>query len=295
MMVLVLDGTYIYIQKSLHFQFQRRSYSLHKGRPLVKPMVIVTTSGYFVTVLGPYLSDGKNNDAKIIEHIMKCNTEDVKNWIDENDVFIVDRGFRDALPFLSSLGINAEMPAFMKKEYIRIVCAISNKYFQPLSNGNEDEDQVLAAKMAYLSRQVNWLQEYVEEKGFHRKTAQWREIDSNDDFPSLDEDQIRQLTCGTYQMKLCASYAQEHKDGNCDISVHKDEPTLLRCIIYSSVVYDTTIAILLENNMTSSRKLETESIQNQEKLGTKANKQKPPPHEKKRTPDVGVRPGTQEE
>ncbi|KAK3098190.1 hypothetical protein FSP39_017068 [Pinctada imbricata] len=189
---------------------------------------------------------------------------------------------RDALPFLSSLGINAEMPAFMKKgetqmstedancsrlvtkirwvvesanarikrwrfldrtlttnqipfirEYIRIVCAISNKYFRPLSNGNEDEDQVLAAKMAYLSRQVNWLQSYVEEKGFHKKTAQWREIDRNDDFPSLDEDQIRQLTCGTYQMKLCASYAQEHMDGNCDISVHKDEPTLLRVRIQS--------------------------------------------------------------
>ncbi|KAK3091638.1 hypothetical protein FSP39_021434 [Pinctada imbricata] len=43
------------------------------------------------------------------------------------------------------------------------------------------------------------------------------------------------------------------------------------------------------------RKSETEGIQNQDKTGTKANKQKPPPHEKKRTPDMEVRPGAQEE
>ncbi|KAK3101076.1 hypothetical protein FSP39_000772, partial [Pinctada imbricata] len=40
---------------------------------------------------------------------------------------------------------------------------------------------------------------------------------------------------------------------------------------------------------------ETEGIQNQDKTGTKANKQKPPPYEKKRTPDVGMRRGAQEE
>ncbi|KAK3083667.1 hypothetical protein FSP39_001010 [Pinctada imbricata] len=43
------------------------------------------------------------------------------------------------------------------------------------------------------------------------------------------------------------------------------------------------------------RKSETEGIQNQDKTGTKANKQKPPPYEKKRTPDMGVRPGAKEE
>ncbi|KAK3091608.1 hypothetical protein FSP39_021142 [Pinctada imbricata] len=40
---------------------------------------------------------------------------------------------------------------------------------------------------------------------------------------------------------------------------------------------------------------ETEGIQNQDKTGTKANKQKPPTFEKKRTPDMGVRTGAQEE
>ena len=69
--IAVADGTYIYIEKSGDYAFQRRSYSVHKGRPLVKPMMLVATDGYILTVLGPYLADGKNSDAKITEHMLK--------------------------------------------------------------------------------------------------------------------------------------------------------------------------------------------------------------------------------
>lgn len=57
--IIVLDETYIYIKKSSNFKFQKRSLSIsvHKGRPLVKPMVIVSIPGYFISVLGPYLTD----------------------------------------------------------------------------------------------------------------------------------------------------------------------------------------------------------------------------------------------
>ena len=113
--ILVLDGTYIYIEKSNNFNFQRRSYSLHKGRPLIKPMVITTTSGYFVSILGPYFADEKNNDASILTHILKSNLEDIRNWVDKDDIFIVDRGFRDSLSLLEDLGIKAEMPRFLSR------------------------------------------------------------------------------------------------------------------------------------------------------------------------------------
>ena len=99
-LILVLDGTYIYIQKSQNHYFQRRSYSMHKGRPLVKPMVVVTTTGYFLTILGPYLSDGKNNDAKILNHVLDTNMDALKSFISPGDVFVVDRGFRDSLKLL---------------------------------------------------------------------------------------------------------------------------------------------------------------------------------------------------
>jgi hypothetical protein len=41
--VVVMDGTYLYIQKSRHNELQRRTYSIHKHRHLIKPMIITTT------------------------------------------------------------------------------------------------------------------------------------------------------------------------------------------------------------------------------------------------------------
>lgn len=57
--ILVLDGTYVYLQKSGNFSFSRRSYSMHKHRPLVNHMVVVSTTGYIISFLGPYLADSK--------------------------------------------------------------------------------------------------------------------------------------------------------------------------------------------------------------------------------------------
>ena len=114
--ILVLDGTYIYIEKSSDYSFSKRSYSVHKGRPLVKPMMIVTTSGYIVSVLGPYLADGKNNDASIIKHIVGSNSEDIVDWMEDSDVLIVDRGFQDALDVLNECGYKTFMPPFLSKK-----------------------------------------------------------------------------------------------------------------------------------------------------------------------------------
>lgn len=113
--ILVVDGTYIFIQKSNNFKFQRRSYSLHKNRPLVKPMMIVSTTGYIVSVLGPYHADSKNNDANILKHNFQTNMEHIKDWLQEEDILIVDRGFRDSISFLEDLGIKAQMPFFLPK------------------------------------------------------------------------------------------------------------------------------------------------------------------------------------
>ena len=113
--ILVLDGTYIYINKSNNFHFQKRSFSMHKGRPLVKPMVIVSTTGYYISVLGPYYADSKNNDASILNHIINNNVEEIKSWVKPSDIFVVDRGFRDSLQLLKDLGIQTEIPVFMKK------------------------------------------------------------------------------------------------------------------------------------------------------------------------------------
>lgn len=113
--IAVADGTYIYIEKSGNYSFQRRSYSVHKGKPLLKPMMLVATDGYILTVLGPYLADEKNSDAKITEHMLNSNVKDIIDWFEEDDVLVVDRGFRDAVDILKDFGINAQMPHFLNK------------------------------------------------------------------------------------------------------------------------------------------------------------------------------------
>ncbi|CAG2251516.1 unnamed protein product [Mytilus edulis] len=113
--ILVLDGTYIYLQKSSHHHFQKQTYSMHKGRSLVKPMMIVATDGYILNVLGPYYADGHNNDASIIKHVFKTNADEINTWMHDDDVMVVDRGFRDAEEFLKKLNFKVEMPCFLKK------------------------------------------------------------------------------------------------------------------------------------------------------------------------------------
>lgn len=81
---------------------------------MLKPMMIVTTTlGYNVSAIGPYLADGKNFDAKILNHIISTDTEEIKIWLQEDDILIVDRGFRDSAGVLADLGIQMEMPSFL--------------------------------------------------------------------------------------------------------------------------------------------------------------------------------------
>ena len=121
-------------------------------------------------------------------------------------------------------------------DYVRIVCAISNKFFPPLSSTvDRDADESEAAKMRHLSNPVNVLKEYLEDNNMIRKSTPWKPIDDNDldDFPYLDEEQLRNITCGTYQLKLSSSYIQEHMDEESDIFIHKEDPTLIRVKIQS--------------------------------------------------------------
>lgn len=101
--ILVLDGTctYIFIQKSSEYKFQRLTYSIHKNIPLVKPFRPSSTNGSIMDVLGPYLANGSNNDSSIITHIIKYNYWNFKDFMKDDDILVVNQGFRDALDFLN--------------------------------------------------------------------------------------------------------------------------------------------------------------------------------------------------
>lgn len=110
--ILLIDGTYIHIQKSSKYTFERKSYSIYKGRPLVKPMMIVTSDGYILDILGPFLADGKNNDAAILyQHLREG--EGLLKWAHENDILVLDRGFSDSLDMIETVGLKSESPFFL--------------------------------------------------------------------------------------------------------------------------------------------------------------------------------------
>ena len=52
--ILTVDGTYIPIHKPSNFAALRRSYCVHKGKHLVKPIMVVAPNGYILDVHGPF-------------------------------------------------------------------------------------------------------------------------------------------------------------------------------------------------------------------------------------------------
>lgn len=51
--------------------------SVYKHRPLIKRMMILTTTRYIVQILGSYLADGANICYKILKHMIRTNTEEM--------------------------------------------------------------------------------------------------------------------------------------------------------------------------------------------------------------------------
>ena len=89
-------GIYLATGKSQNNEFQRMSFNLHKGQNLPKPMIVKTTDGYVIDVVGPFLSDSHHSDADIMKYILLANINDFLKWHDINDVIVADRGFRDS-------------------------------------------------------------------------------------------------------------------------------------------------------------------------------------------------------
>ena len=123
-LILIADGTYAYHQKSRNNLYQRKSYSVHKNTNLCKPFTIVTSDGYIVDFFGPFLATA--NDAKIMKSILTTE-HDFLSLLRKNDSFIVDRGFRDCIDFVKSLGFSIEMPTFIKKGEKQLSSLEANK------------------------------------------------------------------------------------------------------------------------------------------------------------------------
>ncbi|XP_076081629.1 uncharacterized protein LOC143052466 [Mytilus galloprovincialis] len=222
--IIVMDGTYIYLQKSADYEFQRLSYSLHKNRPLVKPMVIVGTDGYILSVLGPYFANGKNNDAAITKHMISVNAEGMNEWLETSDVCVVDRGFRDVVDFLREQGYNVEMPVYLKK--------------------GSKQHPVEEANASRLVTKVRWVVESV-----NARVKQWRFFDkvvSNHFIPIIgDLLRIVCAVCNKFRPPLAGTHPEDKsiaeamlekcKKGNAIQKMVTEEGLLTKRTIYKLV------------------------------------------------------------
>lgn len=109
--VLICDGTYIYVNKSRNYDFQKRTYNDQKKRNFIKIMMCVTCNGEIVYALGPY--PAVQNDATILKSIFE--TTDAFDQLQQDDVLILDRGFRDCVHFLRQKGIDVKMPHLIQR------------------------------------------------------------------------------------------------------------------------------------------------------------------------------------
>ncbi|OWR49994.1 hypothetical protein KGM_213999 [Danaus plexippus plexippus] len=86
--ITIFDGTYIYLQKSGNYFFQRKSYSHHKYRNLLKPFLLVSCDGHIIEVNGPYAATTSDPD---IMNNMLNNADSAFHWFYRSgDVFILD-------------------------------------------------------------------------------------------------------------------------------------------------------------------------------------------------------------
>ncbi|KAK3096289.1 hypothetical protein FSP39_025378 [Pinctada imbricata] len=138
--------------------------------------------------------------------------------------------------YLDRVLLNTQLPYM--GDYVRIVCALCNRYRPPLSRGEEESDVVMAAKMKYLSKHSNTLQQRISDEGLEKRSNKWvkmNECGLVPEFPTYTEDEIRELTLGVYQVKMAKCYSQEHvsEDGVYDISIDNVNDDLLSAKIQS--------------------------------------------------------------
>ncbi|XP_041983275.1 uncharacterized protein LOC121736257 [Aricia agestis] len=107
--IVIMDGTYVFIQKSSNYKYQKQTYSMHKLSNLVKPFLITCTDGYILDVLGPY--PATMSDADILKNEFISENTPLRRYFQPGDVFILDRGFRDSLPLLRECGYSIQVPS----------------------------------------------------------------------------------------------------------------------------------------------------------------------------------------
>ena len=120
--------------------------------------------------------------------------------------------------------------------FVKIACAILNKYFPPLVQPTDFHD-LITEKIASHSANTNALKEEVERLGLRRMTPSWRKAtpSSVPDFPQLSWQDLKEITLGTFQLKMAKLYNADHLKAGDEFGIflHRATTQILRVQIRS--------------------------------------------------------------
>lgn len=141
---------------------------------------------------------------------------------------------KNVFPFFKHTIEGSYTPKIMR--FVRIACAILNKYFPPIFTQDPFHDLV-ADKVESHTNNNNSLKDEVESLGLRRMTQNWQRATPTSiiDFPRLSWDDLKLITLGTYQLKVAAKYIQEHltQSSEFGIFLHRQTPQIIRAQIQS--------------------------------------------------------------
>ncbi|XP_047025748.1 uncharacterized protein LOC124634289 [Helicoverpa zea] len=123
--IVICDGTYVYVQSSSNYKYQKQTYSLHKYNNLVKPFLITCCDGYILECIGPY--EATKNDSTIMSDLFRNESGPMRSFFRQGDVFILDRGFRDVIPELQSYNYKTYMPESLLEGEFQLTTDQANK------------------------------------------------------------------------------------------------------------------------------------------------------------------------
>lgn len=154
----------------------------------------------------------------------------MNRWVVE----AVNGRIKNVFPFFKHTIEGTYVPKIMR--FNRIACAISNKFFPPLTRNKEFHDIVSDVVKGH-NVNVNELKCEIEKLGIQRMSARWEKASSTTivDFPRLTMDDLKLITLGSYQLKMAEKYISQHMRNESEfvIYVHRENEEIIRSQIQS--------------------------------------------------------------
>lgn len=203
---LICDGTYLFIEKSGNHSFQKKTYSSHKKRNYLKPMVGCATDGTILFVAGPFKAT--ENDAVIMSKILDENIPAMSN-LERGDIIFTDRGFRDVVPVLKRKGFDVKLPACSRARQLTREEANQSRFVTKLRYDIERINGVMKNKFKLFSlvADTHWVPHLMKDFTIAAALVNMFRKPPIIDIPRIDQITNRMIQRNSVQNKLARTVA----------------------------------------------------------------------------------------